>query len=114
MILDGTIKTTLKKPGKMFLTDAHAYHGNSGSPVLVDVARFAGKIGYEYRVLGVVSGGIPESADFTLQTASTLQGKTDANSGISTVVPVTQLEEILRSDSLKRDRDAAVSKMRQP
>lgn len=110
MIPDGTIKTTLKKPGTIFLTDAHAYHGNSGSPVLVDLARFAGKIGYDYRLLGVVSGGIPESTDFTLQAATTYQGTTNTNSGISTVVPATQLEEILQSDSLKGDRDVAISK----
>jgi hypothetical protein len=113
MIPDGTIRTTLKKPGIIFLTDAHAYHGNSGSPVLVDVARFSNKGGYDYRVLGIVSGGIPESADFTLQAATTYQGTTSANSGISTVVPATQLEEILRSDPLKQDRDAAVSKLGQ-
>lgn len=37
MIPDEEILTTTKKRGKVYLCDVHTFHGNSGSPVFVDV-----------------------------------------------------------------------------
>ena len=35
MMPDEEIKTTLQKPGHLYLADVHAFHGNSGSPLLL-------------------------------------------------------------------------------
>jgi Trypsin-like peptidase domain len=109
MLPTGPMNTTLKKPGTIYLTEAHAYHGNSGSPVLVDIAKFRkNAFGADYKVLGVLSGEVPESADFSLQVTSTFQGTTTANSDISIVVPITQLRAILHSAKLQDIRDRFV------
>jgi hypothetical protein len=111
MIPEGLMKTTLKRPGHIFLTDAHVYHGNSGAPAFVDIAKFSGSPGYNYYFLGVVSGEIPESADYTLQVVTTLKGTTEANSDVSTVVPAKDLNDILNSDSLKKERDDSIQRL---
>jgi hypothetical protein len=40
MMPDEEIKTTLQKPGHLYLADVHAFHGNSGSPLLVNAGDF--------------------------------------------------------------------------
>jgi hypothetical protein len=65
--------------------------------------------GFPYRLLGVVSGFIQETADFELETVTTIKGTAKANSGISTVVPVDELKLLLDSDEVKQQRDSVVA-----
>jgi len=74
-----------------------------GKPTFFGVAK-----NLNYRLLGIVSGYLFETADFQLQVATTLSGKTNANSGISLVVPIDELKNLLDSPALKLQRDAEV------
>ncbi len=62
--------------------------------------------GFPYLLLGIVSGYYYETADFKLETAATLMGEANANSGISIVVPAEQLKALLQSPQLQRLRDS--------
>ena len=114
MLPDEDMTTTLGKPGHVYLADVHVFGGNSGSPVFVNVkyppqgVMWLGS--FPYRLLGVVSGYFYETQDFTLQVATTLSGKADANSGISVVVPADELKKILDSPELQAQRDAEVAR----
>ena len=67
MVPNGKLETTLHKPGKVYLTEAHAFEGNSGSPVFVETTKFSGLvIGGSYRLLGAISGEVFEGSDLTL------------------------------------------------
>lgn len=112
MMPDEVVRTTLKKPGHLYFADVHTFHGNSGSPVFVNVGGLRnGNIsaGYDYRLLGVVSGYYPEDADFSVSAATTLSGTVHANSGISTVVPAYELKTLLDTPSLRNLREALVA-----
>jgi hypothetical protein len=65
-------------------------------------------IGQNYRLLGVVSGYMKETADFSLQTVASYAGTMDANSGIATVVPAQQLLDLLNSPNLLEKREKGV------
>lgn len=110
MLPSELVSTTLKKPGKIYFAEAHSYGGNSGSPIFVDISRFANPNpgGYDYRLLGVVSGFVNESNDFTLQVSTDYKGKTIANSGICIVVPAEEIMKILDSPSMQASRDRDV------
>ena len=111
MIPGELIPTTLKKLGRVYFTEVHAFGGNSGSPMFVDLAGLRrGKLGYEFKLLGVVAGEVFETADFELQVNATFKGDVTANSGISVVVPVDELKTLLDSPPLQKKRDAAVAK----
>jgi hypothetical protein len=109
MMPDEELKTTLGKPGRVYLADVHVFGGNSGSPMVVNVGGYRnGSLvmgGFPYLLLGIVSGYY-ETADFKLETAATLTGEANANSGISIVVPAEQLKALLESPQLQRLRDS--------
>jgi len=113
MMPNETLTTTLEKPGNLYLADAHVFGGNSGSPMWVNVEGFRGGMmvagGFPYRLLGVVSGYFFESSDFKLQIATTVSGTSNANSGISLVVPADELKALLDRPELQRIRDAVVA-----
>jgi Trypsin-like peptidase domain len=113
MLPDETLDTTLHKPGQIYLGDLHAFHGNSGSPVFVNVnsAAHHGQItlGEKYLLLGVLSGYFPESVGFSVPAAQVLTGEVRDNSGIATIVPADKLNRLLNSSELKAQRDEAVA-----
>ncbi len=115
MIPDGPVETTMnKKLGRLFFAEVHTFGGNSGSPIFIDANRFSGVIsGPSYRLLGVISGEVIESADFSLNVTTTIAMGIGANSDVSTVVPAGELLKILHSKKLQAERDAAIRKQPQ-
>ena len=109
MLPDDLIETTLHKLGRVYLAETHAYGGNSGSPVFVDIAKFANGIGFNYKFLGVIAGSIQERNDFRLQVSTTYDGNINVNSGIAIVVPADDVKRLLFSSSLQRVRDEVVA-----
>jgi hypothetical protein len=106
MVPEGLLPTTMqKRPGHILLADAHVYHGNSGSPVFVDTARFANMYGSSYKLLGVISGEVYENADLTLTVTTSISETVGANSDVSIVVPGWQILDILDLPELKKERD---------
>jgi hypothetical protein len=110
MMPDEEIDTTLRKPGHLYLAEVHAYGGNSGSPVFVNVGglRNGMVFGNHYLLLGVVSGYVFEDSNLKLTVATTLEGQVHGNSGISTVVPAYELKNLLDSPLLRELRDGFV------
>jgi hypothetical protein len=112
MIPNEKIATTLQqKPGRLFLADVHAFHGNSGSPILVNVGglRNGGlQMGANYLLLGIISGYYPEDTTFNIPAARVLTGEVHDNSGIATVVPADELFKLLNSPAMRSFRDAHV------
>jgi hypothetical protein len=114
MMPDELMDTTLGKPGHLYLADAHVFHGNSGSPMFVNISGFRNgslKPGYSYLLLGVVSGYYFEDADFKLTVATTLEGTAHANSGISMIVPAYELKALLDSPLCQAWRDSYVKSL---
>jgi hypothetical protein len=112
MVPNGKLETTLHKPGKVYLTEAHAFEGNSGSPVFVETTKFSGLvIGGSYRLLGAISGEVFEGSDLTLHVTTSYSAIIQANSDISIVVPASQIRDILNSPPLQAERDAFVSQL---
>ena len=112
MLPDETLDTTLHKPGQLYLADLHAFHGNSGSPVFVNVGgshHGTYMIGDKYLLLGIISGYYPESVGFSVPAATVLTGEVRDNSGIATIVPADELNKLLNSAELRVDRDRQVS-----
>lgn len=103
--------TTLKKPGKVYLAEAHVFAGNSGSPMFINLGgmREGGFSGYDYKLLGVVSGEVFETQNLELKVASSYQGNLTANSGISMIVPADQVASLLNSQSFQAKRDAVIA-----
>lgn len=110
MIPDEQLLTTLRKPGDVYLADAHVFGGNSGAPIFVNTSAVG--LG-EYKLLGVISGYYFETEDLRLEIATTLNGKLDANSGISLVVPAKELKALIHSRELQSIRDAEVARVQQ-
>lgn len=113
MLPDEELDTTLHKPGRLYLADLHAFHGNSGSPVFVNVGgtQHHGSylMGDKYLLLGLVSGYYPESVGFSVPAATVLTGEVRDNSGIATIVPADELLKLLNSGELQAERDRQVS-----
>jgi hypothetical protein len=67
MIPEGQVETTMnRKLGRLLFAEVHSFGGNSGAPVFIDTNKFSGVISSpSYRLLGVISGEVPESADFS-------------------------------------------------
>jgi hypothetical protein len=107
MVPEGLLPTTMqRKPGHILLADAHVFHGNSGSPVFVDTARFApNTFGSSYRFLGVISGEVYENADLTFTVTTSISATVGANSDVSMVVPAWQILDILDLPELRKERD---------
>ncbi len=111
MMPEELMETTLRKPGHLYLADVHTFHGNSGSPMFVNIGGLRnGKLmfGPSFLLLGVVSGYYLEDANFKLTVATTLEGTLHGNSGISIVVPAYELKTVLDSRLLQGLRDASV------
>ncbi len=115
LIPEGPLPTPLGgQPSHVYLTEAHSFHGNSGSPVFVDPTKFQGIIsGPTYRLLGVISGEVYEKSDLTLTVVSTLSGNIEANSGVSIVVPASELMKLLDDQTLRDDREKVIQKQLQ-
>ena len=109
---DGLLETTInKKPGHVYLAEAHAFGGNSGSPILIDTNKFANIISApSYKLLGVISGEVLENSDLSLNVTTSFTANIGANSGVSMVVPADELLKILNSSQLQGERDAAIAK----
>jgi hypothetical protein len=105
MMPDEDLVTTTGKLGKVYLAEVHAFHGNSGSPVFVNLR--SNSIGYDYRLLGVVSGGYSEGEEHTLVLETPLASK-PGNSGIAIVVPASELDKLINDPRLVVMRDATV------
>jgi hypothetical protein len=106
MVPEGLLPTTMqRKPGHILLADAHVFHGNSGSPVFVDTARFEGGIGYSYKFLGVICGEVYENADLTFTVTASISATVGENSDVSIVVPAWQILDILDLPETKQERD---------
>jgi hypothetical protein len=111
MLPDEEIPTTLHLPGHLYLADMHTFHGNSGSPVFVNLGGYRNgsmMVGDQFLLLGVVSGYLYETADLKLQVATTISGEVGANSGITSIVPVDELKALLESPELRQQRDAEI------
>jgi len=110
MLPDEPLTTVTGKPGSVYLGDVHIFHGNSGSPVFVDVVNGLGTLGFpDFRFLGVVSGNFSEDQDFNLQIALTVKGTQHANSGIAIIVPADSVKALIEGDpGLKDARQAAL------
>ncbi len=95
-------------PEKLYLADVHAFGGNSGAPAFINLGGLHGgamMLGEEYRLLGVVNGGMSEDENFDLQQTATLRGTAKANSGISTIVPAGELKALLEDPRLEQARN---------
>jgi hypothetical protein len=115
MLPDETLDTTLHKPGQLYLADLHAFHGNSGSPVFVNVGGTPhhGTImsGDIYLLLGIISGYYPESVGFSVPAATVLTGEVRDNSGIATIIPADELNKLLNSAELQADRERQLTNL---
>lgn len=109
MLPEGLIQTTLHKLGHIYLAEAHAFGGNSGSPMFVDVNKFKNALGYDYKLLGVVTGEIQETEDLTLKVTTTYKGMVSANSNVSVIVPAFEVNNLLMSPIFQHLRDAYVA-----
>jgi hypothetical protein len=112
MLPEEKLDTTLHKKGHLFLADLHAFHGNSGSPVFVNLGGFRRGgiyLGERYILVGVISGYYPESAGFSVPAATVLTGEVRDNSGIATIVPAEELTKLLNSHEAQADRDNFVA-----
>lgn len=101
-------------PSKYFLGDVHVVAGNSGSPVMVDLAGRQGSsffAGEKYKLLGVVNGYLTEDADMSLKMENTIETTVSANSGITTIVPVSDLRELLNDSRVLNVSGASVTKL---
>ena len=104
MLPDEKLPTTMGKDGNLYLADMHVLGGNSGSPVFVNLAgirRGRFYAGVNVRLLGVVSGYFFEDQDLRLRITTIVEGKAKANSGISAIVPVDELLNLLNKEELR-------------
>lgn len=106
------VSTTLRHPGDIYLVDCHVFGGNSGSPMFVDLGGFRrGVVSsvYDYKLLGVVSGYVQESASFELQAVASYAGTVAANSGVAIAVPAQKVLDLLNDPRLVSERDNSVA-----
>lgn len=115
MMPDEPVMTTLQKPGKLYLADVHAFHGNSGSPLVVNLGGYRNGTlsGPMYLLIGIISGYYAEATSYNLPAATVLTGEVLNNSGIAIVVPVEELSKLLNLPSVQADRDSQVSVLTQ-
>jgi len=112
MMPNEDLRTTTGRNGKVYLGEVHAFHGNSGSPVFVDLAGMRGsslRLGGGYRLLGVVSGGYGEGEQNNLVLENPLASK-PGNSGIAMIVPASALKALLDDPRVVAIRDAEVAR----
>jgi Trypsin-like peptidase domain len=102
-------------PQHLHLADVHAFGGNSGAPVFINLGGMHENTitsGQDYRLLGVINGEIFEDENFNLELATTVTGTGKANSGVSTMVPADELKQLLDSAQLQGMRDEIVAGQR--
>jgi hypothetical protein len=113
MIPDEKLDTTLRKPGHVYLGDAHIFEGNSGSPLFMNMSGMRNgslRLRPQYRLLGIVSGFYHEDSNLNLTVSTTpMRGTWEQNSGIEIVVPVGELKALLDSPAVQAARDSEVS-----
>jgi hypothetical protein len=66
-------------------------------------------LGTSYKFLGVISGEVLESSDFTMHVTTSYTASVTANSDISVVVPANEIKTILLDPDLKAQRDFAIA-----
>lgn len=101
----------------LYLADAHAFHGNSGSPLFVQTSGFRNGVvrsGSDFELMGVVNGFIPEQTNMLVTGASTFESSDQPNSGILTFVPAQELRDFLYSPELQKLRDEVVGAQHKP
>ena len=78
--------------------------------MFVDSSKFSGMImfGTNLKLLGVISQEVFENSDLTLTVATSVSGNIAGNSGVSVVVPVSELAKLLDDPSLKAVRDQQI------
>jgi hypothetical protein len=111
MIPKEEVMTTLRKTGEVYLIDCHVFGGNSGSPMLINLAgqRSGGLfVGTRYKLLGVVSGFVEETSKFELKAVASYAGTVKANSGIAIVVPAQKVLDLVELPALKELREQGV------
>jgi hypothetical protein len=114
MMPEEQMMTTLHRHGDLYLADAHALNGNSGSPVFVSLGglingSFMMMGGFPYRLLGVLSGYMKESGDPEVTATATVSETGTDNTGITTIIPAEQLINLLDSPPLQQLRDLAIA-----
>jgi hypothetical protein len=99
-------------PESLYLADLHVFHGNSGSPVFINLGGYRNggiALGQYFKIWGVVNGYLFEdeqlnlrlqrevitTVDRTRPRSLSLKGSGEANSGISTIVPADQVKALL-------------------
>ncbi len=114
MMPDEDLVTTTGKMGRAYLGEVHAFHGNSGSPVFVDLGGMRGASLREedYRLLGVVSGGYGEGEQNALVLETPLASM-PGNSGIAVIVPASELRALLDEPMAVALRNAEVARLAQ-
>ena len=113
MVPDEDMETIKKKRGKVYLGDVHIFHGNSGSPVFVNVGGIHGNVlaGDRFLLLGVISSYFYEDEDLELHIATTMTGKLRANSGIAAIVPASAVGTLVNDPRLKQMRDQELARL---
>jgi hypothetical protein len=114
MLPDEDLDTTLHKPGRVYLADLHAFHGNSGSPVFVNTAgthHGTFTMGDKFLLLGIISGYFPESVGYSVPAASVLTGEVHDNSGIASIVPAEELKKLLESPEIRAQQEREIAKL---
>jgi hypothetical protein len=99
-------------PQHLYLADVHAFGGNSGAPVFINLGGTHENrmiSGQEYRLLGVINGEIFDDENFNLKLTTTVTGSGKANGGVSTMVPADELKQLLDDAQLQRMRDDAIA-----
>lgn len=111
------ISTTLKIPGDVYLVDCHVFGGNSGSPMLVNLAGQRGRgwiLGANYKLLGIVSGYVTETANSEFLPVASYAGTVAENSGIAMVVPAQKVLDLLEAPALKAAREKTIASLPKP
>lgn len=110
---DGRDQKT-ETPEHLYLADAHAFHGNSGSPLFVQTGGYRNgtlRVGGFPQLLGVVNGFVPERSDMQVTGAATFESSNEPNSGILTFVPAQELKDLLDGPELKKLREDTIAAM---
>lgn len=100
-------------PERLYLADVHAFHGNSGSPAFINLSGLHNgglQLGgpQQFKLIGVVNGLMFEDENLKFELTTTFKGKPAANSGISTIVPADELQDLINGSKLQAFRDRVV------
>jgi hypothetical protein len=99
MIPDEPMKTPSGKMGTLYLADAHVFGGNSGSPVFATPQDDIVQAG-DHWFIGIISGYYFETANAQMEIATTMQGVTQANSGVALIVPADEVKKLLEENAM--------------